>query len=76
MLPGWYLTIHRQVFRSNYRKSFEAAHGFLIKLIESASGSLHTPSTQESFLDEMLKFYPSLVLKVRVLNNEANDKLT
>ena len=54
----------RHIFRPDHRSSFEAAHAFLLTLIESVAGTIETSSPQGPFLDELLHFYPSLLLKV------------
>ena len=65
----------RHIHRPQHRRSFEATHSLLLALIVSASRSLATEgvSYQGDFLEEMLLYYPDILLKVIPFSREASS---
>ena len=54
----------RHIKRTDPRETFEAAHAFIIALIQAFTGTPDTTPSQIPFMKELIPFYARLLLRV------------
>ncbi|RXK36356.1 hypothetical protein M231_06393 [Tremella mesenterica] len=57
------LTLTEECLRSPEKETFQAAHAFILALIQSASSTLESKTDQKAFFEAILKYYALILIK-------------